>query len=85
LTLSPLAQAVKVRKGFGIGHRDPKLMADESERKAGSTRGGEMMLQPGEKMAEFELDAHDGTTVRSSELSGTPYLLFFYPKAATPG
>jgi peroxiredoxin Q/BCP len=43
------------------------------------------MLQPGEPMAEFELDAHDGTTVRSRELIGAPYLLFFYPKAATPG
>jgi peroxiredoxin Q/BCP len=43
------------------------------------------MLQPGEKMADFELEAHDGTTVRSSELAGAPYLLFFYPKAATPG
>ena len=43
------------------------------------------MLQPGEQMVDFELEAHDGTTVRSRELVGTPYLLFFYPKAATPG
>jgi peroxiredoxin Q/BCP len=43
------------------------------------------MLQPGDIMADFELDAHDGTTVRSRDLEGTPYLLFFYPKAATPG
>jgi peroxiredoxin Q/BCP len=43
------------------------------------------MLQPGDTMADFELDAHDGTTVRSRDLKGAPYLLFFYPKAATPG
>ena len=33
---------------------------------------------------EFELEAHDGTTVRSADLTGRPFLLFFYPKADTP-
>ena len=43
------------------------------------------MLNVGERMVEFELEAHDGTTVRSGDLEGRPYLLYFYPKASTPG
>ncbi len=43
------------------------------------------MLAPGDRMVDFELEAHDGTVVRSSDLQGTPYLLYFYPKADTPG
>jgi peroxiredoxin Q/BCP len=43
------------------------------------------MLKEGERMVEFELAAHDGATVRSEDLAGTPYLLYFYPKASTPG
>ena len=36
-------------------------------------------------MARFELSAHDGSVVRSDDLAGHPYLLYFYPKAGTPG
>lgn len=43
------------------------------------------MLHAGDHFVEFELEAHDGTTVRSADLAGGPYLLFFYPKADTPG
>lgn len=43
------------------------------------------MLDPGMPFPAFELPAHDGTTVSSAELEGTPYLLFFYPKADTGG
>ena len=31
------------------------------------------------------VEAHDGTTISSASLEGHPYLLFFYPKAETPG
>jgi peroxiredoxin Q/BCP len=47
--------------------------------------GGGTMISVGEPFVEFELEAHDGTTVSSSDLEGRPYLLFFYPKASTPG
>jgi len=47
--------------------------------------GGGKMIPVGEPFAEFELEAHDGSTVSSSDLAGRPYLLFFYPKASTPG
>jgi len=33
----------------------------------------------------FTLAAHDGSTVRSADLAGSPYLIYFYPKADTPG
>ncbi|MGN6727508.1 MAG: thioredoxin-dependent thiol peroxidase [Tepidisphaeraceae bacterium] len=33
----------------------------------------------------FTLEASDGTTVDSSQLKGKTYVLYFYPKADTPG
>lgn len=43
------------------------------------------MLQEGSLFADFELAAHDGSVVRSEDLEGQPYLIYFYPKAGTPG
>lgn len=43
------------------------------------------MLAAGSPFVEFELPAHDGTTVRSADLAGRAFLLFYYPKADTPG
>jgi peroxiredoxin Q/BCP len=43
------------------------------------------MIQPGEQAPDFELPDHDGTPVRLSELRGRPVVLYFYPKASTPG
>jgi peroxiredoxin Q/BCP len=39
----------------------------------------------GAKAPRFDLEAQDGTRVRSQDLGGTAYVLFFYPKADTPG
>ena len=47
--------------------------------------GEEEMIAVGSPFVEFELEAHDGTTVSSAGLAGKPYLVFFYPKADTPG
>ena len=52
---------------------------------AGSAEGDSDMIAVGEDFVEFELPAHDGTSVLSRDLEGRPYLLFFYPKADTPG
>ena len=52
---------------------------------AGTVTGEETMLEPGMPFPAFELPAHDGTTVSSADLDGSPYLLFFYPKADTGG
>ena len=45
----------------------------------------EPMLDTGMPFPAFELPAHDGSTVTSADLAGSPYLLFFYPKADTGG
>jgi len=51
----------------------------------GHTEGVGEMIPAGESFVDFELDAHDGTTVSSANLAGRSFLLFFYPKASTPG
>ena len=50
----------------------------------GCAHGGDM-LDEGQPMVEFSLEAHDGSTVNSGDLDGRAYLLYFYPKANTPG
>jgi peroxiredoxin Q/BCP len=43
------------------------------------------MIQPGEQAPDFELPDQDGDTVRLSDLRGGKVVLYFYPKANTPG
>ena len=43
------------------------------------------MLEAGSAMPEFALADHNGQLVRSQDLAGKSYLLWFYPKAMTPG
>jgi thioredoxin-dependent peroxiredoxin len=43
------------------------------------------MIATGEKAPDFEAPNHDGTPFRLSSLLGTPVVLYFYPKADTPG
>jgi thioredoxin-dependent peroxiredoxin len=43
------------------------------------------MIQPGETAPDFELPDEDGNPVRLSDLRGGPVVLYFYPKADTPG
>jgi len=43
------------------------------------------MLEPGMPVPAFELEAHNGTKVSAASLKGSYYLLYFYPKADTPG
>lgn len=42
-------------------------------------------LVAGAKAPAFTMVASGGRTVSSQELKGKPYLLYFYPKADTPG
>ena len=57
------------------------LLTAVTDRAEGATK----MIAVGEPFVEFELEAHDGTRVSSADLEGRPFLLFFYPKASTPG
>jgi len=43
------------------------------------------MIQPGEQAPDFELPDQDGSPVRLSALRGQPVVVYFYPKADTPG
>ena len=43
------------------------------------------MLNVGEEAPAFEVSAHDGTTVRLGDLAGRKVLVWFDPKADTPG
>ena len=43
------------------------------------------MIAVGEKAPDFEAPNHDGTPFRLSSLRGSPVVLYFYPKADTPG
>ena len=43
------------------------------------------MLAVGAPMPHFELRDQEGRTVSSNDLAGKRYLLWFYPKAMTPG
>lgn len=46
---------------------------------------GAAMLAEGDAMPAWSLSDHTGATVSSSELAGKSYLLWYYPKAQTPG
>jgi len=43
------------------------------------------MLVAGDVAPDFTATAQDGTPLRLSQLLGSPVILYFYPKAGTPG
>ena len=43
------------------------------------------MLQVGMKAPDFSVQDHDGNTVSLSDYAGKKVVIFFYPKANTPG
>jgi peroxiredoxin Q/BCP len=43
------------------------------------------LLQPGDTFPAWQLKDQTGTSVSSAELQGKSYLLWFYPRAMTPG
>ncbi len=42
-------------------------------------------MQPGDLVEDFTLPDQDGTAVTLSQFAGSPVVLFFYPRADTPG
>lgn len=44
-----------------------------------------MALEVGRKAPDFSLPDEDGNTVRLADFKGRPVVVFFYPKADTPG
>lgn len=43
------------------------------------------MLQPGDRAPDFDVVDQDGNRVRLGDLRGQKVVLWFYPKADTPG
>jgi peroxiredoxin Q/BCP len=43
------------------------------------------VIDEGSEAPDFELEDQDGNAVKLSELRGSPVVLYFYPKADTPG
>jgi thioredoxin-dependent peroxiredoxin len=44
-----------------------------------------IVIEQGDQAPDFALPDQDGTTVRLSDLRGQPVVVYFYPKADTPG
>ena len=42
-------------------------------------------LAVGDRAPDFELQTDDGSPIRSADLAGSRYVLYFYPKGDTPG
>jgi len=43
------------------------------------------MIEPGDNAPDFALPDQDGRTVKLSDFEGQPVVVYFYPKADTPG
>jgi peroxiredoxin Q/BCP len=43
------------------------------------------MIEPGDEAPDFELPDQDGRAVKLSDFHGRPVVVYFYPKADTPG
>ncbi len=43
------------------------------------------MLEVGDRAPEFSLASHEGKAVRLKDFRGKKLVLFFFPKALTPG
>ena len=43
------------------------------------------MIEPGQQAPDFELPDQDGRPVKLSDFRGQPVVVYFYPKANTPG
>ena len=56
--------------------------ADRARRCAGSMRP---MIEAGEKAPDFDLPDQDGREVKLGDFAGQMLVLYFYPKADTPG
>jgi peroxiredoxin Q/BCP len=48
-------------------------------------KGGEHMLKPGDPAPEIDTKDHNGKPVKLRDLRGKKVVLWFFPKADTPG
>ncbi len=65
--------------------REKIRFAGRAFREALRKKGEEVMLSVGEQAPDFEVKSHGGESVRLSDQKGRSVVLWFYPKADTPG
>jgi peroxiredoxin Q/BCP len=81
----PIAPARKKKVAAKKARPAPAGTAGKGSRSAGADAELENGLAAGAVAPSFELLDQSGDTRSSSELSGQPYVLYFYPKDDTPG
>jgi peroxiredoxin/dTDP-4-amino-4,6-dideoxygalactose transaminase len=62
-----------------------RAVLSPQRRRGAGLPGGELHPQPGEPAIDFQLPDQDGREVRLSDLRGRAVVLYFYPRAGTPG
>jgi len=72
-------------KGRGSGSSLQAAVWGMAARLESITRGEARMLQPGDKAPDFTVKDHTGKTQKLSDYRGKSVVLWFYPKADTPG
>ena len=72
-----------------LGHDPPKaetlVGGTLVDRKEPTTTGGHMTLEPGDEAPFFSRSNESGTTVTLDDYAGHGLIVFFYPRAFTPG
>ena len=64
---------------------EPSEVAAHNERNGCARIRCMGMLKVGDTAPDFEVSDHSGQRVRLSSLKGKPVVIWFYPKADTPG
>ena len=70
------------RQAIGLA---PLSLVLSASRARGRSAYARRMLNPGDVAPDFTLPDQDGRSVRLSDLRGRTVVLYFYPKADTPG
>ena len=70
--------ATKRIASVAVALRPARRVAGEADRICG-------VIEPGDKAPDFELPEQDGRAVKLSDYRGQRVVLYFYPKADTPG